>query len=184
MHLLESSLFRDQIVACGKKGNCYVRNDGMNEVDATVSFEAWPMRMTESLENIKTYLYNSTIEAGQIRWFQLPAEYISSHNQVTLITLKTDVSGSSSPLISESVFLPTMPKNITGLHSSVSIKILSIEDTSKGGALVSLESDRLALYVVLTTRADGRFSENCFALRPLQKKVNVSQVLVCVYFFF
>jgi beta-mannosidase len=169
MHLLESSLFRDQIVACGKTGNCYVRNDGMNTVNATISFEAWPMRMTDGLESVNVYLYNSTLEAGHIRWFQLPAEYISSDNQVTLITLKTDI---ISPVTSESVFLPTMPKNIAGLHNSVSVKILSIEGTAnKGSALVSLESDRLALYVVLTTRAGGRFSENCFALRPLQKKV-------------
>jgi beta-mannosidase len=171
MHLLESSLFRDQIVACGRKGDCYVRNDGMNTVDAIITFEAWPILLPEGFENVKTYLYNSTMKAGEIKWFELPAEYISPANQVTLITLKTNVSGSSNLMTSESVFLQTMPKNLTGLHNSVSIKILSIEGTNRGSALVSLESDRLALYVVLTTRAEGRFYENSFALRPLHKKV-------------
>jgi beta-mannosidase len=172
MHLLESSLFRDQIVACGKGGNCYLRNDGMSTVGMTVTFESWTVRHTSVLDNVNTYLYNSTLDAGQIQWFQLPSDFLAGDNQVLLMNLVTGTSSASNQVSSESVYLPTMPKNITGLHSSVSIKILSIQGTDKGDALVSLESDRLALFVVLTTRAKGRFTENCFVLRPLQKKVS------------
>jgi hypothetical protein len=64
-----------------------------------------------------------------------------------------------------------MPKELKGLKTPVNIKLLSIEKTDKGTALLSLESDGLALFVVLTTRAEGRFADNCFTLRPLQKKV-------------
>lgn len=173
MHLLESSLFRDQIVACGKGGHCYVRNDGMNTVDTTVTFEAWNMRHKIGLRNVNTFLYNSTVNAGEIKWFHLPVDFIGE-NQVVLIDMEAGTPGSTSRVSTESVFLETMPKNITGLGNSVSIKIMAVQGTDAGHALVSLETDRLALFVVLTTRAKGRFVENCFALRPLQKKVCIN----------
>ncbi|KAG7364672.1 glycoside hydrolase family 2 sugar binding protein [Nitzschia inconspicua] len=170
MHLLELSLFRDQIVACGQEGLCYVRNDGMSAVSAIATFEAWNLHRRNGLENVNKFLYNTTLNSGEIQWFRLPNDFVIGDNQVFLVNLDTDLPGTSTQVSSESVFLQTMPKNITGLGGSVSIKILSIQGVEKGRALVSLESDRLALFVVLTTRAKGRFAENCFSLRPLQKK--------------
>jgi hypothetical protein len=56
MHLLESSLFRDVIVACGKEDQCYVRNDGLETLYAVVSMESWALRETQASE-----LYTHTI---------------------------------------------------------------------------------------------------------------------------
>ncbi|KAL3920780.1 MAG: hypothetical protein SGILL_003085 [Bacillariaceae sp.] len=146
MHLLESSLFRDQIVACGKN-------------------------MGKGMAVDEPYVYSSTLAAGQIDWFQLPDSYSPKDNQVVLVTSKTSVDGSAQLTVSESVYLTAMPKVMNGLATRVTIKVLSIESTDRGTALVSLESDRLALFVVLTTRAEGRFTDNCFTLRPLQKRI-------------
>jgi hypothetical protein len=41
MHLLEASLFRDIMAACGKNNDCYIRNDGGKILSGTISFEAW-----------------------------------------------------------------------------------------------------------------------------------------------
>jgi hypothetical protein len=41
MHLLQSSLFRDVFVACGKDGICYIRNDGLDPVTAHIVVEGW-----------------------------------------------------------------------------------------------------------------------------------------------
>jgi hypothetical protein len=171
MHLLESSLFRDQIVACGKNSTCYLRNDGMHSVNVTVSFEAWTVGRSRNVAMTQPFVYSSTINAGNIQWFTLPENFILKDNQVALITMESNAGSSAKPTVSESVYLNAMPKELKGLKTPVNIKLLSIEKTDKGTALLSLESDGLALFVVLTTRAEGRFADNCFTLRPLQKKV-------------
>jgi hypothetical protein len=49
----------------------------------------------------------------------------------------------------------------------------SIQLLDDSVAQITLQCDRLALFVVLTTQAQGRFSENAFVLRPMQRKVRL-----------
>jgi hypothetical protein len=69
----------------------------------------------------------------------------------------------------ENIFIWKMPKSITGLTQPVSIRV-SVEEKD-GSAVVSLSSSHPAMYVVLTTKEQGRFTENAFFLRPIQAKV-------------
>ena len=68
-----------------------------------------------------------------------------------------------------------MPKNINGLHNLVQIAIVDIRLTKDGDAKIVLESDKLALFVFLTTRAQGQFSQNCITLRPFESTVSNRQ---------
>ena len=77
----------------------------------------------------------------------------------------------SAEMLLESVVLPKHPKDIPGLNTPVKIVVESIRLLYDSVAQITLRSDRLALFVVLTTRAQGRFSENAFVLRPMQRKV-------------
>ena len=76
-------------------------------------------------------------------------------------------------LMADSAFLWTFPKDIPNLLATkVTVTIHSIQlGADKTSAMVVVSSDALALYVVLTTKAAGRFKENAFALRPHLKKV-------------
>ena len=100
-------------------------------------------------------------------WYPLPRN-IRIGNDVLLISVHDK---NNLDLLQETVFLWDMPKNIPGLHAPVSVVIESIRTTTNGTALVTMQSDHLALFVVLTTRAQGRFSENSFSLRPKEPKV-------------
>ena len=172
MHLLKSSLFVDQIAACGKGDVCYVRNDHFDKVNFSVVFEAWGLEDTAPR---RTYEYKDELQPGSIEWFELPFGF-TSDIQVTLIQLKVfHDSIASSPSISESVYLKDMPKNIEGLHNPVRIQIVDIRATENGDAAIVLESNKLALFVVLTTRAEGIFSRNCMTLRPFESIVSVIQ---------
>jgi len=173
MHLLESSLFVDQIAACGTGDLCYIRNDHFDKVNFTVTFEAWRLEDTTPR---KMYEYKDELGPGSIDWFKLPFDF-TSDTQVTLVRLKIyhDSFVSCNPRVLESVYLKDMPKNIQGLHSPVQIQIVDIRATKNGDAAIVLESDKLALFVVLTTRAEGFFSKNCITLRPFEKKVSSSQ---------
>jgi len=177
MHLLESSLFVDQIAACGTGDLCYVRNDYLEKVEVTVTFEAWAL---ESAAPLRIYKHEDELGPGSIDWFELPLNF-TSNIQVILVRLEAyHDSFISSPRISESVYLKDMPKNIKGLHNGVHVDVVEISSKQNGDAVIVLESDKLALFVVLTTRAEGRFSQNCFTLRPSEKVVSRAKVLRCV----
>lgn len=176
MHLLESALFVDQIAACGTGDSCYVRNDHFGKVNFTVTFEAWGL---EGATPRKMCEYADELDPGSIYWFELPLNFTSGI-QVTLITLKVnyDPVVSSNHRISESVYLKDMPKNIKGLHKPVNIEIVDIYSTKSGDAAIVLKSDKLALFVVLTTRAEGLFSKNCITLRPFENIIVMFQPVV------
>mmetsp|Transcript_4303 Transcript_4303/g.9395 ORF Transcript_4303/g.9395 Transcript_4303/m.9395 type:complete len:209 (-) Transcript_4303:599-1225(-) len=168
MHLLSSSLFVDQIAACGKGDLCYVRNDDSNKVKVTVVYEAWVLEDTIPQ---KSYEYVNELEPGSIDWFDLPFNF-TSNSKVILIRLEIyHNSITSSPRVSESVYLTDMPKDIMGLQNPVHIEIVDISINTNGDAAIVLKSDKLALYVVLTTRAEGLFSPNCITLRPFEKRM-------------
>lgn len=78
-------------------------------------------------------------------------------------------------LMRDNAFLKETPKSIPGLEAqNVTISVsVSRSDSDRAVIVISLESDFLALYVTLTTMAQGRFSENSFHLRPNVEKVRV-----------
>ena len=101
--------------------------------------------------------------------FSLPDSYQSARNDVLLVGVSSDT---GAKLAGESIFLWNMPKAIPGLWDHpASITVQSIRADTNGTAIITLLSDRLALYVILSTEAQGRFTENAFALRPTQPKV-------------
>jgi hypothetical protein len=184
MHLLKNSLFQDQIVACGNERNCYIRNDGFHSICAIVSFESWKAGSSESEKTNNTYTYSAMVDASTIHWFDLPSTLTQNADDIILIRLSQQEevhlsrTGIVSADLSESVYLQAMPKDIVGLQQPTKIEILSIhyqhqhmDHGQPSTATIELRSDRLAVFVVLTTRAQGRFTDNCFTLRPMEKKV-------------
>jgi hypothetical protein len=87
---------------------------------------------------------------------------------VVLIRAQEKTSGTI--VMKDNAFLRTVPKDIPGLKHPVSIAI-AVSQSSDGTAMVTLESDFVALYVTLTTVAQGRFSDNALHLRPHLKHV-------------
>jgi Ig-fold domain len=82
--------------------------------------------------------------------------------EVFLVSVK-DVGGDV--LIDEYVVLGNVPKNLR-LSTNVTISVLSIKADEMGDAIITLQSDGVALYVVLTTLAEGSFDDNAFLLKP------------------
>ena len=137
----------------------------------TVEFEAWGL---DDNAPRRTYEYTDEIEPGSIDWFELPSAF-TSNVKVTLIRLKVyHKSYVSNPRISDSVYLKDTPKNINGLYNRIHIDIIHIRAKTNGDAEIVLASESLALFVVLTTRAEGFFSKNCMTLRPFENTVSAN----------
>lgn len=68
----------------------------------------------------------------------------------------------------DNAFLRAVPKDIPGLTTQNVTITTVVSPNDNGSASITLQSDFLALYVTLTTSAQGRFSENALHLRPSQ----------------
>jgi len=56
MHLLEATLFRDTIVACGKDSLCYARNDGFDKQSIKLVLETWSLGSPEATHRLEKYV--------------------------------------------------------------------------------------------------------------------------------
>ena len=99
-------------------------------------------------------------------WFSLPE---TTKTDVVLLRLED---AEAKNQLCENTFLNRMPKQIDGLATPVNIKLNIVKKSTDEYATIGVRSDNLALYVVLTTRAQGRFSDNAFSLRPFETKVS------------
>lgn len=99
--------------------------------------------------------------------FKLPQDFTRNADAVTIQVYDNEVERK----LLENIFLLNHPKDIAGLHNPVSIEhsIVAAGDRAD----IRLTSDQLALFVVLTSRAQGRFSENGFVLKPGEEKVSI-----------
>ena len=88
-------------------------------------------------------------------------------------------------LIDEYVVLGNVPKNLRGLSTNVTISVLSIEADETGNAIITLQTDGVALYVVLTTLAEGSFEDNAFLLMstrsPKVRSFDRHRLVMCGY---
>jgi hypothetical protein len=102
--------------------------------------------------------------------FKAPEEWGPDLYDAMIIRVSNSKDGSI--LMKDSVFLwKTAPKFIANLSLKVDVTVQSITPgPDQFTAVVSLSSSGLALYVVLTTLAPGRFEENAFVMRPNEHK--------------
>ena len=103
----------------------------------------------------------------EVDHYSMPPDWQSSY-EAALIRIEYDRHMS---VMEETVFLWKMPRYISGLLQPVLISIDSVRQGANGTAVVSLSTTALALYVVLTSRAQGRFNENAVVLKPMVPRV-------------
>jgi len=114
--------------------------------------------------------HTSSFEIHTAR-FEMPADWDEGKIDAIILSVH-DAKENSIAWMEESVYLSTEPLHMANLRS-IPVHIAHAIDSIAGNATaatVSISSDVLALYVVLTTKASGRFSDNAFVLRPGQRK--------------
>jgi hypothetical protein len=109
------------------------------------------------------YLFSQDSVSPLTEVFHIP-DGPPKDDEVFLVSV-TDVGGDV--LIDEYVVLGNVPKNLRGLSTNATISVLSIEADEMGNAIIVLQSNGVALYVVLTTLAEGSFDDNAFLLKPI-----------------
>jgi beta-mannosidase len=176
MYLLRQSLFNDFIVACGEGGECYARSDGQKQVEVQVRAEAWKLSQVEPLA---TWMWDFELsETEPLIRFQLPQNWTSHDADAILLDVESG-DGRSKKMVDTSVFLWKTPAELAHeRHDALQIRCKVVNRPRGAGdrpfrhrVAVQVTSDRLALYVVLSTKAMGRFDYNAFHVRPNEPRM-------------
>ena len=177
-HMLERHLYRQQIAACGDDGRCFVRND-----DPLVAFSGglqaslWHLQ-TGQISPLTSFSVNLGPGSGAFWWGCLGAGSASNNSCVQLSTvisaagcasngsdclLLLNLTSSDGTLADVNWQLLTAPGRFS---SQLSVPDVSAAVTGRinpdGSAEVVVTSTGPALFVHLTTLAQGRFSDNAF----------------------
>ena len=103
---------------------------------------------------------------GAIAWFSPPAP-LPPGNTTSVVSTVTDEAGA---VVSEHVVQLATPEFIRAPAAAVTLAIADAP-RADGSIDIAVTSDRVALWVTLTTLAQGRFSDNAFLLPATTKTV-------------
>jgi len=164
-HWLRENLYTDVIISCGKDSSnnvdllCYAKNDAYaaHVVDIII--------MANSLTDgqlTPIYQQNDVELAsgpGAITWFSVKGNQVD--NTTNIFT--AIVADNSGPVLANNFFLLQAPMNLKLQPLDVAVKVNNYANADGSIDIsVSKSSEAIALFVTLTTLANGRFSTNAF----------------------
>lgn len=161
-HLYRASLYADVMCACDVVlGECYVRNDGRNAFAGHLVIAS--VRLADASVQV---LHNASLAlaagAGTLEWLAVPGLGSLPRKEVVLrATVWADADGA---VVSENVMPLATPGEMA--LQKANVRIGGISRSNNGTYALHLECDAVAVYVVATTLAQGRFADNAFLLLP------------------
>ena len=178
--MLARSIFTDVMSSCGVGGQCYVRNDRPVAFSGSLTVTAVTLATGATSVLYSAPTLSLPAGPGAAMWFTLP----STPNANTTVLVIDVVDGSAreswrvmptfaSPLVhtvtgspvSSNLVLFAPPVYLSLPAANVAVAVNSAPNAD-GTVDVTLTTDAPALFVTLTTLAQGRFSDNAFLLLP------------------
>ena len=180
LHYMHSqSIFADVLPACSADGACYLKNDGNKPFVGSVKVSLLHLA-TGALEAVSSTSVSLKAGAGVISPFcadgshpdvvdaackplaELSPKCLGADGK-TGCMLTLDAIDSSGATVTHNLVAMAPPKSLALPNASVTAKVAD----ANNAAVVHVEATGgTALYVVLTTELQGRFSDNAFTVRP------------------
>jgi hypothetical protein len=159
-YLYKNSIYTDVALACGGNGLCYIKNDSPFPFSGKVIIYS----VTFASGAINT-IYNTSVTmatgAGVTKYFTVDLSSVERTEQV----LVAQAFNKSEENVCNNVIPLLPPMNLTLPMAEVTATVIdSINDD--GTVDIEVKTDKVAMYVVLTTLAQGRFSDNAFLMLP------------------
>lgn len=184
------------LTACGADGWCFTRNDngrkpfqGKVQVDVLRFFSGDKVRLGETINGValggeggelKRFCLGAATTTGSIasgtpteceelRSVLVSAGYESCFGTAGSVSCALELlsTDDTNPATGETLNLLLLGSPERQLLPSANISTsVTVGDESEGKITLTVESSAIALFVVLYTQANGRFSENAFTLMP------------------
>ena len=164
---LKDYLFTDRIITCGKGRTdntqlCYIRNDAFQGMVGNALIYA--IDLTNS--HITPHFMQSGISLasgpGAVQWLDIPA--VANPNSTVLRAVFID--SVTSEVVARTTILFTTPQFLTLSPVQLSVRVSSSvnKDASVDITIAKKADSPAAVWVTLTTMAQGRFSDNSFIM--------------------
>ena len=168
-YVYKRSIFTDVVASCGGDGTCFVKNDRAGKpFRGTVTLEALGFA-DGALSQVHTEEVSLAAGAGVSHYFRAATiANISGATHMLLATVRDDdaPSDSSAVVSTNEVLLLPPTEMLTTLPSAAVTAAVATAANLDGSTNITVTTNATALYVTLTTLAQGRFSDNFFAMRP------------------
>eukprot|EP01059_Diplonema_ambulator_P005508 TRINITY_DN1525_c1_g1_i1.p1 TRINITY_DN1525_c1_g1~~TRINITY_DN1525_c1_g1_i1.p1 ORF type:complete len:931 (+),score=264.77 TRINITY_DN1525_c1_g1_i1:382-2793(+) len=158
-------LYKDVIVVCGQGDLCYVKNSGVTSLTGTVKIDV--ITLQASGFPTPTTIYSAPISLGpysDATYFSIPKT-----NPATQLILAS-VTDAANTVVAENICPMAYPYQMS-IPSGTNVKVYSVTAEQDGSFKIDLTCGTTAMYVTLTTQAQGRFSENAFLINSGTKSV-------------
>lgn len=165
-YFYKRSLMTDVMATCGEEV-CYLSNHRASRpFSGTVTLTAYDHFGDGKGEIIMQENMSLPQGPGAISFFKPPTALPAGNNTAVVSTV-TDENGR---VVSEHMVQLVTPQYIRVPEAMISLKIA--EKANADGTIdIAVTSDKVALWVTLTTQAQGRFSDNAFLLPATTKTV-------------
>ena len=161
-HMLHTSLFQTTMASCGAEGKCFVKHNGMRDIDEVkVEVVKYNVVSGES-ENLTSHVFSLKGNVGDIKWFKIDDDKWNAVVPTEEILRVSIEGGNYMPDRTdkfENVILLTTPVEMN--LPEVKLSTSFVDDKT---VLVKNQGGGGAVYVMLTTLAQGRFVKNGFLL--------------------
>ena len=152
------------MASCGEGGTCFVKNDSPMPFNGDVTITSYKFATGES-----TVLAKKTVSVaagpGVTQWFNVTfPEDLTQEILTAVVSYKSEDSGETE-IWSDNLIPLTAPAKMDLAKADVKFTVADTE-TTDGSVEITVTTDKVAVYVTLTTLADGRFSDNAFLLLP------------------
>jgi hypothetical protein len=174
-HWYKSSIFADVMATCGVSGGpdaanttlaapgaatlCYVKNDSPKPFDGKVTVNVVDFASGVATA-AKSLVVTMPAGAGVTEWFSVDKE-VDGTKEMLLITVESK----AGEVLSTNPVAFTTPEKMM-LPKATVTATAAAQQTAAGPVEITVKSDKFALYVTLTTLAQGRFEDNAFAMLP------------------
>ena len=159
----KKSIYADVMASCGEGGTCFVKNDNHAPFEGTVTVTSY--KFASGASTVLTAKKVSLAAGpGITEWFDVPLPDPESPAAATEI-LTAVVTSAAGEVVSDNLIPLTSPAKMLLSKAKVAFKVASAA-SADGSVAITLTTDKVAVYVTLTTLANGRFSDNAFLLLP------------------
>lgn len=150
----------------GSAVNCYVKNDSPKPFGGSVSVDRVDFA-TGNATTLKKLSLAMPAGAGVRQFFSIDSGFTLADGSTSM--LQVTVTDSSGTIVSDNPVGFAFPGNMTLPKANVHATVTTTEIEEPGSLApvdVTVTTDAFALYVTLTTLAQGRFEDNAFVMRP------------------
>jgi len=174
-YFYKASVFTDIIASCGADGYCFVKNDGISAFKGSLSFDLvhfdtgkvdsiipkLDLDMKPGCAVMEGFCIKSNEGAECWSLSKIFDYYTCPKGGSDCIAVIT-VTDNTNNVVMKNVLALDVPGSMNLQKANIKFTIKQDGDN----AMISITTDAVAAYVVLTTESPGRFSDNAFLLMP------------------